>query len=510
MRNRRGLAIGPVLVGAVLMVASCSPAPSPTSGDSSASGPGHGAAILLGHAGRFLTDAAGQVVIVHGLDMVSKVPPYEPAAAGFGAQAARSLAANGFDVVRLGVIWSALEPEPGVFSAAYVDSIGRTVTALAARGVYTLLDFHQDQMSIGFGGEGFPSWAVETDGLPVRKFVFPLGYTSSPALDAAFTNFWEDRSGPGGVGLQERYAAAWRQVASRFAGDPWVLGYDLFNEPWPAQGTDPELGSFYSKVITAIRSVDRTHLIFYEPFVLFDFGQPTSLPRFDAAGLGMSFHDYCDADTSTAGPACARSEEVPVANALTRSASTGDALVETEFGATDDLTDLARVEGAADARGISWIEWSYCGCDDPTGTIPPAIEGLVASPSLPATGTNVDAAKLAVLGEPYPRVTSGTPLAYSFDDATRTMRYTYSVVSPRRHRFGGGSCTAVVVPPAEYPGGYTVTAGGARVTSPSGAGILTLSQEGGGGPGATVTVVVRPAVGGHTGGPEETAITACR
>jgi endoglycosylceramidase len=466
-----------------------------------------GVARPLGHAGRFLTDAAGQVVILHGLNMVSKVAPYEPQAAGFGVAAARSLAADGFDVVRLGVLYSAVEPEPGVFSARYIASIKHTVAILAGQGVYSLLDFHQDQLGTGFGGEGFPAWSIETDGLAVTPFPFPSGYTSSAALAAAFDNFWTDRPGPGGVGLQERYAAAWRYVAARFAGDPSVLGYDLFNEPWPAGGTDAELGTFYAKVIAAIRTVDRSHLVFYEPFVLFNFGQQTTLPRFSDRKLGMSFHDYCLDDATTEPTECAADEALPVANALVRASATGDALVETEFGATDDLADLARVEGIADAHGISWIEWSYCGCDDPTGSVPPSIEGLVTDPALAASGANVDAAKLAVLSEPYPRLTAGTPLRYSFDRATRAMRYTYSVIAASGERFGPGSCSAILVPRVQYPRGYSVEVTGARVSSGSDAGVLTLA-EGSGDP-STVSVEIRPASSGHTTLPAAAALASC-
>jgi endoglycosylceramidase len=465
---------------------------------------------LLGHAGRFLTDSAGQVVILHGLNMVSKVAPDEPAAMGFGAVAAHSLAVSGFDVVRLGVIYSALEPEPGVLSSAYASSIEDTVSALERAGVYTLLDFHQDQMSDAFGGEGFPAWSVEADGLPVRKTVFPLGYTSSPALDAAFDNFWSDHDGPGGVDLQARYAAAWRFVADRFAGNPWVLGYDLFNEPWPANASTQELGAFYARVIAAIRTVDRRHLIFYEPFVLFNFGAQTKLPKFSDPQLGMSFHDYCQANPATDAAACATDEQLPVANAVARSLATRDALVETEFGATDDLADLGRVKSIADGRGISWIEWSYCGCHDPTGTIPPSVEGLVSDPALPATGVNVNRAKLDVLSEPYPQRTAGTPERYSYDENTHTMLYAYTVLSPGGHRFTAGSCTAIVVPAIQYPTGYTVTVDGARVTSRPGSGLVTLAEDGVGKSGSSVTVEIRPAAGGHVSEPAGSALAACR
>ncbi len=127
-RRAQWAARGPVLLSlalvALLVVGRSEPAPALSAYQA-------GPSVPLGHSGRFLTDAAGQVVTLHGLDMVSKVAPYEPAAAGFGTAAAHSLAANGFNVVRLGIIYSALEPEPGVFSASYVTSISRTVATLA-------------------------------------------------------------------------------------------------------------------------------------------------------------------------------------------------------------------------------------------------------------------------------------------------------------------------------------------------------------------------------------------
>ena len=45
----------------------------------------------LDHQGRWITDARGRVVILHGVNMVYKRPPYYPAAAGFGADDARFL-----------------------------------------------------------------------------------------------------------------------------------------------------------------------------------------------------------------------------------------------------------------------------------------------------------------------------------------------------------------------------------------------------------------------------------
>ena len=44
---------------------------------------------------------------------------------------------------------------------------------------------------------------------------------------------------PDGVGLQDHYAAAWRHVAQRLGGEMGLLGYDLFNEPFPGTLWEP-------------------------------------------------------------------------------------------------------------------------------------------------------------------------------------------------------------------------------------------------------------------------------
>jgi endoglycosylceramidase len=446
-------------------------------------------------------------VILHGLNMVSKQPPYEPAAAGFGSVAAATLASEGFDVVRVGVIYSAVEPRPGIYSASYVDSIASTVAELGSQGVYSLLDFHQDQLNPSFGGEGFPSWSVDTGGLPEHRYVFPLGYTESPALDAAYDNFWDNTPGPGGIGLQQYYAGAWKYVAQHFANNKWVMGYDLFNEPWPAHSSSAQLASFYLKVIAGIRQADPRHLLFYEPFVTFDFGESTDLPKFADPALGMSFHDYCLSDASTHPAVCAETEQLVIDNAVARSALTGNALLLSEFGATDNLDDLSRIVSDADSHQISWIEWAYCGCDDPTGTIPPSIEGLVSNPRLPGTGSNVDVSKLEVLAEPYPRVTSGTPISYSYDQASHIFTLKYDTQSPSGDAFGSGACTAVSVPGSEYPTGYTVDVTGASVTSAPDAGILTLGQSSS--TVKTVSVEIRPSTGGSTTRPKLSSLAMC-
>lgn len=378
-----------------------------------------------------------------------------------------------------------------MISHSYLASIAKTVSQLASHGVYSLLDFHQDEMSSEFGGEGFPKWAVETDGLKVKRYVFPLAYVESKALNRAFDHFWSDSKGPNSLGLQQLYVSALEAVARQFKGDPWVLGYDLFNEPWPAGATTQQLTAFYARAIEGIRSVDQHHLIWYEPWVTFNFGIPTGIPSFPDSGVGMSFHDYC---LGTKG--CAASEQHTVTNALAHSTSTGVALLLTEFGATENYQDLRNVVSLADANQLPWIEWSYCGCGDPTGTIPTSIEALVYKPNLPDTGTNVNRAKLKVLAEPYARVVAGTPLSYSFASTTGVFQLTYSTRAPSGMQFGPGACTAIEVPSIQYPTGYRVEVTGGRVFSATGAGVLEVRSTVSSG---AVSVTISRSTHGATG-----------
>ena len=106
------------------------------------------------------------------------------------------------------------------------------------------------------------------------------------------------------------------------------------------------------------------------------------------------------------------------------------------FGASTDETDVGRVVDIADGNQLSWIEWAYCGCDDPTGSRPSSNEALVYDPRLPATGKNVDAATLSTLVEPYPRIVAGTPITYGYDAAIHRFHLTYSTKAPDGKRFG--------------------------------------------------------------------------
>ena len=467
-----------------------------------------GPAAPLDHAGRWTTDASGHVVVLHGLNMVSKLPPYAPDSTGFGDDDAAFLAAEGFNTVRVGVIYKAVEPQPGVYDDAYLQRIQNTVEVLGRHGIYSLVDFHQDLYNERFQGEGWPDWAVQDDGLPAQPQAgFPANYLVMPALQRAFDHFWANDPGPGGVGLQDRYAAAWRHVAERFRDDPHVLGYDLLNEPWPGTAWqqcanpagcpafDALMSQFVTRMITAIRQVDPDTLVYYEPNVLFNNGADTNLADTGDAHAAMSFHDYCLTAAEGGGGYgnCGQFDDLVFANANKRAEATGDTLLLTEFGATDARDVLLGVLERADRAMVGWQEWHYCGCSDPTTSGPGDKQAIVRDPNKPPAGDNLVKGTLDTIVRPYPQVVAGTPESWAFDADGRVFDFVYSV---KRAGGGGsfpaGSETEVAVPSRQYGDGYAVAVQGGTVTSAAGAELLRVASCSGV---ERVTVNVKPGTG---------------
>ncbi len=459
-----------------------------------------GPTMPLGHAGRWMTDADGRVVVLHGLNQVYKVPPYTPSADGFGDDDAAFLAANGFNAMRVGVIWAAVEPQPLTYDDTYLASIAQTVATLASHGIVSLLDFHQDLYNEAFQGEGAPAWAVQTAGLPNPQLGFPGNYFANPAEEHAWHAFWRNAPAPDGIGLADHYTRAWAHVAAFFRGNPGVFGYEVLNEPWagfiwegcfnPVLGCplqDHKMVEFYRKVVPAIRAADPTTLVFYEPNLLFDEGLHTDMGHVVDPSTGFAFHDYCAIESALhSNIGCGLQDGLTITNAGLYADINRIPPLLTEFGATDDLSNLAEVMRHTDRHRMGWLEWAYTGNDKTSSS--PNGQALVYDPSQPPTGGNVNVGKLAVLAAPYPQVIAGTPREWSFRNGT--FRLCYSTVrADRTGRFGPAAQTLISTPPIEYPNGYQVTVQGGQVVSPPNAPVLAVVAN----PGAdTVDVVVTP------------------
>ena len=147
-------------------------------------------------------------------------------------------AAAGFNCVRLGTTWEAVEPRPGEYDDEYIASFRATADKLAERGIYFFLDIHQDLWSgtNGGPGDGAPGWANMTDGLEFKmpKLVWAEGYFRDPAVWTCFDNFWRNRVLPEtGRGIRDMFCDMLSHLASKLGDCPNLLGWDVFNEPFP-------------------------------------------------------------------------------------------------------------------------------------------------------------------------------------------------------------------------------------------------------------------------------------
>jgi hypothetical protein len=89
-------------------------------------------------------DEFRRVRIFHGSNRVQKGEPwYFPDLVDPLSDEAERIASLGFNVVRLGWMWTGFNPAPNVFNMTYASEVLRTVQQLADHGVYTLLDTHQ-------------------------------------------------------------------------------------------------------------------------------------------------------------------------------------------------------------------------------------------------------------------------------------------------------------------------------------------------------------------------------
>jgi endoglycosylceramidase len=436
---------------------------------------------VVGHIGRWLVDSSGRVILLHGLNMVAKGHE-SPAQEGFSEADAQWLRDNGFDLVRLGLTAAALMKAPGVINKAYLASFETTVKQLTSAGLLVLIDLHQDGWGPTLGSDGFPKWMTLTHGAKNTHTPFPLYYVTNPAIQAAFQSLWDDDEGPGNVRLQTRVAQIFSALARANASNPAVLGYDLLNEPWPGTTWKPclddangcpsleqaGLDPYYARMDAAIRLAGDKHIVFGEPYVLFNFGKSAThiaLPGKDPKS-GLSFHMYT---------LSASLEPKVIANAISWSKTTGGALLETEFGATTSAAVIDRMVGEDDSALLPWIFWSF--------------DGIIKNLADPPTAGNFYQGAVGALVRPHPIAVAGTPSSLSYDTTSRAMTFTWSTTGPNGRHYAAATATLFDVPFRSYPSGYHVTVVGGRVTSQAEQSLSVVATAGA----ARVTVRITPA-----------------
>ena len=119
--------------------------------------------------GHDLRDAEGRVKLYRGVNVhiagifdvtfADGRAPREPLP-GFDASDPADMRARGFNLVRLPINWSAIEPAHGQFADDYLDRVAGIVAWCRAAGVDVLLDLHEDGWSKELCEDGAPLWAV--------------------------------------------------------------------------------------------------------------------------------------------------------------------------------------------------------------------------------------------------------------------------------------------------------------------------------------------------------------
>lgn len=437
-------------------------------------GPAFDGAPLSIRCGR-LVDRDGREVMLHGINarirgLFDNVLPDGELALGtlpeWTATDAAEMRAMGFNALRLPVNWSGLEPtEDGGFDAAYVDRIAAVVDACRAAGVWVLVDFHQDGYTKHIGDDGAPLWA--TLPTPPPRDPDDPNRNVSPAAQAAFRTFF----GPSadGIRLRARFAAMVDHVATRFAGDDTVLGYELLNEPIASAD---ELAAFHRELIASLRVTAPDKLIVFEPIAVRNV-LDSAVPGDGSLGPGTVYAPHVYTGVFAAAPRPLTKEILEFSNASARAEADGweAPLVITEwgFGPSDDqYADFVQWQQELQdqylASSFYWVwkeygatSWGFYSMDDATGA------------ATPRSSTIAQFARLR------PEAIAGTLTAIAHDPATRTLEVTFTgradLTVPNRISLAGAASLAATCDGQAVP---AVVSGATAEIDCSGAGVHVL------------------------------------
>ena len=216
--------------------------------------------------------------------------------------------------VRLGVMWEAVERQPGVYDMEYLTKINDLITKLGEAGIYTLVDAHQDVFARMMCGEGVPDfYAREAVGKRpacinyiLDQFLTPYYEKFNFCVDMEKYGYRKDENGdfvvedcqsrnfaiyytsPQSVqgfkalynntnGLQDKFVDYWDVTSAALTANPYVVGFDPLNEPFPGNPfQDPtlllpgkmdrtQLAPMYARIYERYQKNDPNSLMWFEP-----------------------------------------------------------------------------------------------------------------------------------------------------------------------------------------------------------------------------------------------------
>jgi endoglucanase len=247
---------------------------------------------------------------------------------------------------------------------------------------------------------------------------------------------------------QRRTVALWREFARRYAGNPWVGGYDILNEPnWDFDGPGGGHGcndtnnrpivQLYKAITAAIREHDRNHLIVIEGNCWGN-NYAGVAPDWDDK-LVLSFHKYWN-----------HNDEASIAGVLKLRAATGRPIWLGESGENSNgwYRDAIRL---AETNEIGWSWWPLkkIGFNNPV-EITPNREWLRIADWLTGKGPRSSAAEgrkamLQLAGHDIDFANATTHR--DVVDAMMRQPHSDSALPFRKHRLGAGPLS---IPAVDY------------------------------------------------------------
>jgi len=364
---------------------------------------------------------------------------------------AMRIQAFGFNLLRLPINWSGLEPTQGTYDKTYLDRIATVVKVCSKHDILVLLDFHQDAFSKEIGQDGAPRWVLDLllgpDGYPYEggPLTDLTARRFAPAAQAAFRGLFANQAG-----VQDAFAAAAMTVAKKFKSNAGVFGYEILNEPWAAAAGvanyESAVLSLNTTVAAAIRQVDTKHFVAFEPDTIRNLlDQSVANGPFPDARAIYAPHVYTDVFNGSNGYASGDPAELApsVQHAADEAAQWDTPLLIGEYGidpnavnANKWITDELNLQDQYRASSTFWL-WEE---------VSSGHWGLYDGESSDPSGERL--ARTTALSRPYARAVPGTVLEHTFDDAANTLRL--------RYQAQGKGKLELSVPFRHYPTSYTL------------------------------------------------------
>ncbi|TEB18124.1 glycoside hydrolase family 5 protein [Coprinellus micaceus] len=140
----------------------------------------------------------------------------------------------GLNCIRIAVNYHHFEDDdkPRVLRTDAFRQLDRAISVCAKHSIYTVIDMHT--------APGGQSGGWHADG------------------GIHYGSFWRHKD------FQDRFTWLWEQIATHYKGNPWVVGYNLLNEPADPHPQQAGLMGIYDRLHNAIRAIDENHIIFLD------------------------------------------------------------------------------------------------------------------------------------------------------------------------------------------------------------------------------------------------------